>query len=437
MPTLNQRALNHIWFPCSQMKDYETLPPIAVKSAKGSLLTLEDDTTIIDAVSSWWCKSLGHRHPRLQNALINQLEQFEHIIGTNTVNETLTLLSEKLATLQPELDKVFYASDGSMAVEIALKMSLHARLLESKPKKKQFIALENGYHGETLGTLSVSDVGLYKAPYRDYCFNTTFLGPLPYVTSTEDPLWTDAKAHWEVIEKKLTPLVDTTTAIIVEPLVQGACGMKIYSLDFLERLSQFAKANDIHLICDEIMTGFSRTGKTLAIHHGNIQPDFVCLSKGLTGGNLALSAVLTSNDIYQLFYDDYETGKAFLHSNTYCGNALAASIAVEVLNIHEEEDINKQASLLGGLMYKEMRRVSESVDCLTNVRQLGAIVAAEINIDKPRPGFKLFEAALKHGAFIRPLGNTLYWLPPLNTPEHIIQKLANITIEAIHSIKQS
>lgn len=435
MNALSERALNHIWFPCSQVKDYESLPPIAVKSAEGSLLTLESGEVVIDAISSWWCKSLGHRHPRIQHALKKQLEQFEHIIGTNTVNETLTALSEKLASLHPGLDKVFYASEGSMAVEIAIKMSLHARQLEGKPHKKGFVALKHAYHGETLATLSLSDLSLYKAPYTDYCFETTFIQNIPYVSGQEDPLWDDASFHWKQVEKELLPLVDSTTALIVEPLLQGAGGMKIYSKDFLERLGQFAKAHDIHLICDEIMTGLGRTGKTLAIDHTNVQADFICLSKAITGGNLPMSVVLTSSEIYDLFYDDYATGKAFLHSNTYSGNALAASIANEVFNIHAEDNINQNANQLGNTMKKHMLLLKEELGCLSNIRSLGAMVACDLNLSKNRAGFEVFKAALKRGAFLRPLGNTLYWLPPLTSSEQTIENLANITLEAIKSVQ--
>lgn len=434
---LHERATRHIWFPCSQMKDYERLAPISVREAKGSYFTLETGETVIDAISSWWCKSLGHRHTRLVGALQKQLEKFEHIIGTNTANETLTLLSEKLARLHPGLDKVFYASEGSMAVEIALKMALHARKLKGQPHKNKIIALKNSYHGETIATLSISDLGLYKAPYQDYCFDTHFIDPVPYVHSKDDPKWSDISAYWSQIEAQLLPLVNSTTAIIVEPILQGAAGMKLYSKDFLSRLNQFAKAHDIYLICDEIMTGLGRTGKTLALEHADIDVDFICLSKALTSGNLPMSAVLTSNDIYDLFYDDYETGKAFLHSNTYCGNALAASIALEVLQIHEEEDINSQANQLGEWMLDAMKAIADETGCLTSMRHVGAMVAAELTLPQARAGFELFQIALKKGAFLRPLGNTLYWLPPLNTKKQTIEKLAKITLESIHTLKNT
>lgn len=434
---LTERALSHIWFPCSQVKDYESLPPITIQSAKGSLYYLDDGREVIDATSSWWCKSLGHQHPEIKQALGEQLEQFTHVIGTNTINDTLVNLSEKLGQLAPNLEKVFYASDGSMAVEIALKMSLHARMLEGKHKKNTFVTLKNSYHGETFGALSVSDVGIYKKPYAANCFESLCLTELPYLNSNKDPLWTDASSHWAISESQLLPLVDSITAIIVEPIAQGAGGMKFYSPDYLKRLSQFAKANDIHLICDEIMTGLGRTGKTFAFEHAEITPDFVTLSKGLTAGTVPMSAMLTSNAIYELFYDDYESNKAFLHSNTYFGNALACRAALTVLTIHERDNLNAMANQLGETMKELMQLIAKESGVLTNVRQLGAITAAEMTLEFPRAGFKLFQEALRLGAFVRPMGNTLYWLPPFNTDKQTLEKLANITLEAIHCVKQN
>ena len=275
-----------VWHPCSQMKDYELFKPLVIASANGSYLELSDGKKIIDAISSWWCKSLGHNHPALKQALLHQLERFEHVIFANTTNHLITRLSEKLAQLMPHLSKVFYASDGSSAVEIALKMSLHARVNEGNFKRTRFLALKNAYHGETLATLSVSDLGIYRTPYESALFKTPFI-EAPYVANTDDPVWNDARSFWIEAEKNLEHYCDTATALIIEPIVQGAAGMKIISKDFLERLADWAKAHDIHIIADEIMTGIGRTGKMLACEHTNIQPDFVCVSKGLTFGVVA------------------------------------------------------------------------------------------------------------------------------------------------------
>lgn len=429
-------SLNHIWYPCSQMKDYQDLPPVLITKAKGSYLYKKDGTKIIDAISSWWCKSLGHQHPQIKQAIIDQLHKFEHIIGTNTVSETLATLSQKLSKIQPGLDKVFYAGDGSCAIEVAMKMSLHSRKLLNQKERTHFVSLTNSYHGETLATLSVSDVGLYKDPYHDLCFNCTHLSAIPYVNNSDDLLWSDASSMWENIEKQLNKICKKTTAILIEPILQGAGGMKIYSADFLKRLANYAKANDIHIIADEIMTGFGRTGKTLACEHANISPDFICLSKALTGGTLAMSAILTSQAIYDLFYDDYETGKAFLHSNTYGGNALAAAAANASLDIHTNENINQKANKLGAQLHTAMKNIQLELPFIENIRHIGAMVAADINLPIDRAGFKLFKEAMENGAFLRPLGNTLYWLPPLNMPLHMVDELTEITLKSLHALKR-
>lgn len=422
-----------LWNPCSQMKDYETFKPLHVIGASGSYIHLKNGQKIIDAISSWWCKSLGHNDLRLKKALLEQVERFEHVILANTVNETILSLSEKLTQLTSTLNKVFYASDGSCAVEIAMKMSLHARKLMGQEAKQHFIALENGYHGETAAALSVSDVGLYRKDYESLLFKPHYISPLPYVCGTHDPLWQDCSSYWEPIEKSLEPLIEKTTAIILEPVVQGAAGMKIYSQDFLRRLRAWTKQHDIHLIADEIMTGIGRTGKMLACEHADIEPDFLCLSKGLTSGWLPLSAMLTSQKIYDLFYDDYSTGKAFLHSHTYTGNALAASVALQVLKIFSEEDMLLQANNLGKAMRDAMHDIADQTKKIHNIRGIGAIVAADIVCDdhKRRIGFEVYQKAVERGALLRPLGNTIYWLPPLNMGLDTLTELKMITREAL------
>lgn len=434
--TLIDKDLAHIWHPCSQMKDYENFKPIIISKACGSYFELDDGRKIIDAISSWWCKLLGHNHPRLKNALIRQMDQFEHVIFTNTTNETITLLSEKLAHLTHTLNKIFYASDGSSAIDIALKMSLQVRQIRGEFKKNKFIALSNGYHGESIAALSVSDVDLYKKHYKSLLFDVLFLTKIPYVTNISDPLWFDCSSYWHETELVLEKYRSTTTAIILEPIVQAASGMKIYSQDFLKRLSNYCSHNNIHLICDEIMTGIGRTGKMLACQHANIEPDFLCLAKGLTAGWLPMSAVLTSHEIYQHFYADYQKGTSFLHSNTFSGNALAASVAVEVLAIVNELNICDMANQLGEMMASAMVELAEETGKITNIRHIGAIVAADLVTQDVhrRLGFEIYQKAVEYGAFLRPLGNTIYWCPPINTSRETISELKYITKKSLLAV---
>ena len=433
--TLIARDLKHIWHPCSQMKDYESFPPLEVISASGSYLKLANGKHIVDAISSWWCKSLGHNHPRLNAALISQVEKFSHVILANTTNKTIVALAEKLALLTKTLDKIFFASDGSSAVEIAIKMSLQARQICQESNRTKIMALENGYHGETCFALAVSDCGLYRKNYETILPVIEFIHDIPYVSSKKDDLWNDCHDYWQRIEKQLDRHKAELSAIIFEPIVQGAGGMKIYSADFLTRLRKWTAQNNIHLIADEILTGLGRTGLPLACNHANIEPDFLCLAKGLTGGYLPLSVVLTTTSIYNIFYDDYDKEKSFLHSHTHSGNALATAVALESLAIIEEENIYEKVQNNENYFFQLMSEVAETTKCLKNVRYIGAIAAADLITDKKRLGYEVFKEAVSLGAYLRPLGNTIYWLPPLNAERNTLEKLKNITLKAIQRIK--
>lgn len=436
MESIEILDLKHVWHPCSQMKDYEEFKPLLIKSASGSYIELKNGKKLIDAISSWWCKSLGHNHPTLKTALKQQMEKFEHVILANTTNEVIVELSHRLATLTPSLKKVFYTGDGSCAVEVAMKMSLHSRIITGDKKRTKFIALKNGYHGETAGALSVSNLNLYRSPYSAMLFKPFFIGNIPYVSNIRVDQWNNCVNEWKQIEHLLEPYTKTTTAVIVEPIVQGAAGMKIYSKDFLARLSHWAKTHNIHLIADEIMTGIGRTGKMLACEHAQITPDFVCLSKGLTSGWLPFSAVLTHDEMYKFFYDDYKTGKSFLHSHTYSGNVLGASVALATLKTIHKENLCKRVTDFSEILYKNMKVVSEKTGQLTNIRNIGAIVAADLQCHPtlPRLGYEIYKAAIKLGALLRPLGNTIYWLPPLNIECSVIEELRDITIDAIKQV---
>lgn len=421
------RDLACLWHPSTQMKHHEKLPLMSVEKAAGCWLTLSDGRRVFDATSSWWCKSLGHAHPRLKAAVLNQLEKFEHVILAGTTNVGIVNFSEALCSLMPGLNKVFYACDGSSAVEIALKMSLHVRRLQGQIKRTRFLCLENSYHGETVGAMSVSDVGLYRSPYQALLFESYVLRHLPYVHGEHDPLWLDASAVFNKHLSTLAALEGSLTAIIIEPIVQGAGGMKIISADFLNRLAAWAKAKGIHVIADEIMTGFGRTGKMFACEHANITPDLMCLSKGMTAGFMPMSAVLTSNAIYDHFYDDTrESG--FLHSHTYAGNALAAAVGLETITLLRELKLLDRACVLGKAMHGLFSSMQERMSGLYALRQVGAMAAIDVEVADVA---KFREAILHHGpengVYLRPLGSTLYWLPPLITSDDELAILAKAT----------
>lgn len=427
---LISRDLKHIWHPCSQMKDFEKTPPLIVDRAQGSYL-YTNKGPLIDAISSWWCKSLGHGHPAVINAITRQLNRFEHVIAANTTHPDLVELGEELTKITRK-QHTFFASDGSSAVEIALKLTIHANQIRGFKHKNEFVALKNDYHGETLATMAVSDLGLYKAPYELFNLPCHFIDNIPYLAGKNDPLWDNCDSYWLTAEQQLDAISDRISAIILEPIVQGAGGMLCYSPHFLKKLAAWAKSKNIYLIADEIMTGLGRTGEWLACDHAGIEPDLICLSKGLTSGSVPLSCVMIDTSLFELFYDDYGNGKSFLHSHTYSGHSLAVSAALATIKTLHEEALIKQAQSLGDYMLTSMYEIAQLSGKLTNVRGIGAIVAADLETaGHDRIGNKVYEQALNHGALIRPIGKTLYWLPPLNTNKETIGKLAEITLQSV------
>lgn len=427
---LIERDLKHVWHPCSQMKDFETLPPFVVREARGSYL-FSDQGPLIDANSSWWCKSLGHQHPAVLEAIKKQMDQFEHVIAANTTHPVIVELAEQLADLTG-LDHAFFASDGSSAVEIALKLCLHANQLRGLPQRTQFLSLKNAYHGETLATLSVSDMGIYKAPFLSFGLDCFFIDDLPYVHGRQDPLWTNAESQWLKVQKQLDGLSDNIAGLIVEPVVQGAGGILIYSPDFLRRLGQWAKEKGIYIIADEIMTGMGRTGTWLASEHADLKPDIICLSKGLTSGTVPFSCAMISHEIYDLFYDDYDKGKSFLHSHTYSGHALGAAAALATIQTFKQEGILEHVKALEGWMHEAFQDMADASHAIENIRCLGGVVAGDLMASPiERAGYQVYQQALSQGAFLRPLGNTIYWMPPLNSDETLIRKLGKITLNSI------
>ncbi len=380
-------------------------------------------------------KSDSPKHSWVQS---QQLNHFEHVMFGNITYDAIIELSEKLAELIPNLNKVSYASDGSCAVEIALKISLHSRQITGEITRHRFMALENSYHGETGLAMSVSDLGIYRQPYQSVLPEVPFIRGIPYVASKQDPLWHDCGHLWGAIEAQLLPYQDELTAIIVEPIVQGAGGMKIYSQDFLARLRCWTREKGIHLIADEIMTGFYRTGLELACHYAACEPDFLCLAKGLTNGVLPLSVTLTNESIYQLFYDDFEAGKTFFHSHTHSGNALAVIAALACLDGIAKESLSDKVVLLEPVLANLMHEIADETKALVNVRYIGGIVAADLinqnNI--PRLGYQMGCEAMRQGALLRPIGNTVYWFPPLTIEENTLLKLRDITRDSILSVNK-
>lgn len=438
---LLKRDLSVLWHPCTQMKDHEHLPLTAIKSGQGVWLEDFDGNRYLDAVSSWWVNIFGHANPRINQAVKNQIDQLEHVILAGFSHEPAIKLAEKLVEITPPgLSKCFYADNGSSAVEVALKMSFHYWRNIGQGEKTRFIALTNSYHGETLGALAVGDVALYKETYAPLLMECI-------TVQSPDCFYREEGQSWEehsrrMIEPMLKTLEEhhaSVSAVIVEPLVQCAGSMRMYHPVYLKLLREACDKYNVHLIADEIAVGFGRTGTLFACEQADISPDFMCLSKGLTGGYLPMSAVLTHQKIYDAFYDEYENLSAFLHSHSYTGNPLACAAALETIAIFESENIiesNKAKSQQIASLCDELHDYKHVAD----IRQSGMITAIELCKDKKtkepfpwqeRRGLTVYQHGLKNSMLLRPLGNVVYFMPPYVISEEEINLMIKVAKEGI------
>ncbi len=442
MKDLNQawvlRDLNVLWHPCTQMKDHETLPMIPIKRASGVYLEDFNGKRYIDAISSWWVNLFGHCNPRINAAIKTQLDHLEHVILAGFSHEPAITLAEKLVEISPDgLNRCFYADNGSSAIEVALKMSYHAWRNQGKTHKKLFFTLDNSYHGETTGALSVSQVELYKNTYQDLLFDVI---SIPVADTFNQPEHEAYEAYADKILEKVEAIfvehASQACALIVEPLVQCAGKMRMYQPYFLQKLYALTRKYHIYFIADEIAVGFGRTGTLFACEQANITPDFMCLSKGLTGGYLPLSVVLTTDAIYQCFYDDYASNKAFLHSHSYTGNPLACTAALATIDILQEENsIEKNKKKIDYIA--RACQTFKTHPLVAQVRQTGMIMAIELRENSvQRPGLIVYQHAVSQGVLIRPLGNVIYFMPPYVITEQEIDKIVHVVRESIHLIAE-
>ncbi len=416
--------LKYIWHPCSQMKDYEELPPIIIEKGEGINLFDIEGNCYKDVVSSWWCNLLGHCNPVISKRLKEQADKLEHVIFANFSHKTIIELCMRLAKIMPSgITKFNFADNGSSAIEMALKLSFQYFQQTGKPKKTRFMALTDAYHGETISALSVGDCDLYTKIYKPILMDVIRIKApdcyhCPYGCNRDNcncPCFEHAEKQFELYGSE-------TAAFIAEPLLQGSAGMKIYPALYLKKLRDICDKYDVHLILDEIATGFLRTGKMFACNNAHISPDIMCISKGLTGGYMPMSAVCMTDKIYDAFYDEYNTYKAFMHSHTYSGNPLGASCALGVLDILETGEIQKHLSDVSPYFNKLIKERFLNMDNTGEVRSIGLINAIELVKDKKnkihfdsklRLGYQIYKKALKKGVLLRPLGDVLYFNPPL------------------------
>ncbi|MEW6332003.1 MAG: adenosylmethionine--8-amino-7-oxononanoate transaminase, partial [Pseudomonadota bacterium] len=434
--SLTQRDRRVLWHPCTQMRDHETLPLIPIRRGQGVWLEDFNGKRYLDAISSWWVNLFGHANPRINAAIEKQLQQLEHVILAGFTHEPVVQLSERLIEIAPRgLAHCFYASDGSAALEIALKMSFHYWQNRGEKQRTRFINLANSYHGETLGALSVGDVALYKETYRPLLLDpVTVKSPDCYHREPGESCADYSMRAFADMEQALARHAGEVCAVVVEPLVQCAGSMRMYDPVYLKLLRQACDKHRVHLIADEIAVGFGRTGTIFACKQAGITPDMLCLGKGLTGGYLPLSACLATDDIYQAFYAEYTARKAFLHSHSYTGNPLACSAALATLDIFRDDDVINRNRTLAEHMRRTTAALAEHPH-VSEVRQRGMILAIEMVKDKKtreaypwqeRRGLAVYRHALARGALLRPLGDVIYFMPPYVIKTEEIDFLAEI-----------
>jgi adenosylmethionine-8-amino-7-oxononanoate aminotransferase len=428
--TLAARDLRHVWHPCTQMKDHEALPPIPVRRGAGVWLEDYDGHRYLDAISSWWTSLFGHANARISGAVAAQAARLEHVLLAGFTHEPAIALAEQLTALAPApLSRCFYADNGSAAVEVALKMSFHYWRNCGQGGKRRFLTLSNSYHGETLGALSVGDVALYRDVYQPLLLPViTVPSPDCYLRETGVSWEAHSRSSMAVMETALERHAGELAAVIVEPLVQCAGGMRMYHPVYLQLLRAACDRHQVHLIADEIAVGFGRTGSFFACDQAGIAPDFLCLSKGLTGGYLPLSAVLTGEEVYAAFYAEYAAQRAFLHSHSYTGNPLACAAALATLEIFATEPVLERNGVLAARMAARAAPLAAHPH-VAEVRQCGMILAIETVRDRTtrepfpwqeRRSLRAYRHALSRGVLLRPLGGVIYCMPPyIISPEEI------------------
>ncbi len=432
------RSLASIWHPCTQMKHHEQFPLVPIASAKGVWLTDFEGKAYLDGVSSWWVNLFGHANPRINAAIKDQLDTLEHAMLAGFTHQPAIELAERLNKLTG-LGHAFFGSDGASAVEIALKMSFHYWRNIGAVGKTKFVSIEGSYHGETLGALSVTDVAIFKDAYAPL-LNNNILVPFPNAAGGGDGAncangtEADARHAAAALETLLSARHHEIAALIVEPLVQGAAGMRVYHPLYLQLARELCSRYQVHLIADEIMTGFGRTGTMFAWQQVNAPlPDLMCLSKGITGGYLPLSCVLGSEQIYNAFYDD-DVARGFLHSHSYTGSALACRAALATLDIFADDDViatNQSRAKYLTAMMSPLRAHPR----VKNFRHLGMIWAFDVVSNQPAFARQFFAAALQHGLLLRPIGNTVYFMPPYVISDADFQSMVDRTVVIINELE--
>lgn len=443
-----EKDLKYVWHPDTQMKQYEgsDFKPTIIERGAGIYLYDIDGKQYIDGISSWWVNTLGHSNPKLNKVLTQQAEKIEHVLLADFTHKPAIELAEKLVKLAGEpFSKVFYSDDGSTAVEVAIKMAYQYWYQKGKPEKKHFVSMTESYHGDTLGSVSVGGIDIYKKIFNPLVFETLKVcAPYCYRCPKNCKQGQCNIECFNEVEELFKTRHNEIAAMIVEPLVQGAAGMRVYPAEYLKKLRALCDKYDILLIDDEVAMAFGRTGKYFAFEHAEIKPDIFCVAKGITAGYIPLAATITTDKIYNAFYDDFSELKTFYHGHSFTGNPIACAIAVENLKIMEEEKVieNLQPKIA---KLQECIKQFQKLQHVGDIRHIGMVGAIEVVKDKKtkepysfneRIGHKVFLEAMKNGALLRPIGNVIYFLPPLIITEEEIEKLTKIAYNAIKTVTE-
>lgn len=415
----------HVWRPYTSSEDHENRRLFFVERAEGPWLIAPDGNRVLDASGSWWCNNLGHGHPRLRAAIQRQAERLIHCTFAGVTHEpACRLASELVEVAPPGLGRVFFSDDGSTSVEVALKIAFQYWQQNGRPRRKRFLALPGAYHGDTLGAMSVGSVDAFTGLFRPLLFDAQ---------RPPDPV----DHRWEPVFDRLFQMLregaDEIAAVIVEPVVQGAAGMRMYPADLLAQLREETRRTDTFLIADEVFTGFGRTGPMWACDHASVTPDLLCTAKGLSGGMLPFAATLTTDRIYDGFRGD--KGRALMHGHTFCANPLGAAVAREVLAIYREESILQKAAPKADALAAGIAAMTE-VPGVASPRSLGMCAAFDVGAGgyMGTVGWRISDVALELGAHLRPLGNTVYVVPPLNIEEEDLDRLLEAVRESTERV---
>lgn len=437
--------LRYVWHPCSQMKDYEELKPIIIERGHGSYLYDNTGKEYIDIISSWWANLLGHTNQRINEAIKTQLDTLEHVIFANLSHKpAITLCQELMKVLPPGLCKFHFNDNGSGAVEVALKMAFQYHYQTGHPERQKFMCLTEGYHGETIGALSVGSMDAFSKIYKPMMMDSFHVEAPDCYRCPYGKKRTSCQCECiEAAEKMFAAHGHETAAFILEPLVQGCAGMRIYPPLYLEKIRALCDDYGVLLIADEIATGFGRTGKMFAFNYTKVSPDIMTLSKGITGGYMPMSVTVTTQQIYDAFYDDYSKGKAFLHSHTYAGNPVACSAALAVQQIMREDHILEKANDMAVYLHGALEDALGKHPHVGEIRHIGLINAIELVEDKsskrPYPsqqrlGYAIYKQALADGLLLRPLGDVLYFNPALTIDKQTIDMAIDRCVKAMEAV---